>query len=579
MSQSRSFSLTLSMLFLLTLISASFAITTPVSAATILVNSFADNMTNDGLCTLREAIIAANTDSAYRGCPAGNGEDTIALPKGTYTLNSQLPNITSQIIINGSGASSTIIQASACNPIEKPEGCTPANYRVFSVDSGSSLHIDKLTIRHGYAENSGGGIQNLGTLIVMDSILSGNLGASGGAVLNSGFTGIVRSVFSNNMADSSQGGGSGGGIANSGGTVLVDRSKFEDNYASYGGGGIANYNGAVAVTNTTLTNNRARYGGGILNASTSSPNTLNIVSSTLSENIAFNDGGGIFGYYSEGDIKVTNSTFSGNKANIGGGIRAGDKTTLYLESSTFTQNSANQYGGVFTSGILNFSNTIIANSFIGLDCYVARADGRSIGTNMHNLVGDGSCSVGGINFLSGDPKLGPLANNGGPTQTHALLADSPAIDAAFCDLSPAVDQRGEPRPSGSACDIGAFEFSPEPIISMAITLEEPVIGDEPDTEADIVSNPMGAIAAPTANVTWDPPHAAFAYNQAYAITVVLTVADGFEYLDGSTMVSVNDQSPDSVTFNDIESTLTVVYTFDALIKDEISFIYLPLITR
>jgi len=578
MSHSRSFSFTLSILILLTLFFASAAITTPVSAATIVVNSFADNVTNDGLCTLREAIIAANTDSAYRGCPAGSGEDTITLPKGTYTLQSQLPNITSRIIINGSDASSTIIQASACNPIDRPENCTPADYKVFLVASGSSLNINNLTIRHGDEEN-GGGIQNLGTLIVMDSIFSGNFSGFGGAILNSGFAGIGRSHFLNNAACSSQGGGSGGGIGNSGGTVLVDQSLFEENYACYGGGGIANYNGAVAVTNTTLSDNRADFGGGILNASTTSSTTLNIVSSTLSGNHANNDGGGIYGFYSTGDIKVTNSTFSGNTAHTGGGMIAGNYNAVYLESSTFTQNSATLYGGVAIFGILNFSNTIIANSINSQDCYVAWADGASIGTNTHNLVGDNNCAVGGINFLDGDPKLGPLSNNGGSTQTHALLAGSPAIDAGDCALSPDFDQRGEPRPIGASCDIGAFEFIPEPIISVFITIDDLVIEEKPDTEANVVSDPTGAIAAPTANVAWDPPHTSFVYDQAYTATMVLTVAEGYEYKESTTLVTVNGQTPDSVTIDEIQSALTVVYTFDAVIKDEISFIYLPLITR
>jgi hypothetical protein len=80
--------------------------------------------------------------------------------------------------------------------------------------------------------------------------------------------------------------------------------------------------------------------------------------------------------------------------------------------------------------------------------------------NEHNLVGDGSYSNGGNNFLSGDAKLGPLANNGGPTRTHALLADSPAIDAGNCAFAESYDQRGRPRPIGASCDIGAFEFNP-----------------------------------------------------------------------------------------------------------------------
>ncbi|MBW6466876.1 MAG: CSLREA domain-containing protein [Brevefilum sp.] len=131
MFNSRSLSLVFTVFILLALILVSEVPASRVFAATIVVNSFEDNEIDDSACTLREAIIAANTDSPYRGCPPGNGADTITLPAGTDTLTSQLPNITSQIIINGSSPANTIIQASECNPITTPGGCTPAVYRVF----------------------------------------------------------------------------------------------------------------------------------------------------------------------------------------------------------------------------------------------------------------------------------------------------------------------------------------------------------------------------------------------------------------------------------------------------------------
>ena len=112
-------------------------------------------------------------------------------------------------------------------------------------------------------------------------------------------------------------------------------------------------------------------------------------------------------------------------------------------------------------GMVTVNNTIIANS-VGLgDC-------RGVGfTSLgHNLDSDGSCGLSGPGDISGvDPLLGPLAVNGGPTKTHALLTGSPAIDAvpiADCtdpDGNPiTTDQRGVPRPQDAACDIGAFEF-------------------------------------------------------------------------------------------------------------------------
>jgi hypothetical protein len=137
---------------------------------------------------------------------------------------------------------------------------------------------------------------------------------------------------------------------------------------------------------------------------------------------------------------VTNSTFSGNSAPAGGGIHS--------------------HAGFYAEGVLNYSNTIIANSSAGGDCVIS--DGF-IGTNTNNLVEDNSCSPA----LHADPLLGPLQDNGGPTQTLALLPGSPAIDAALLANCPATDQRGVSRPQGAGCDIGAFELEMNPIYNFS----------------------------------------------------------------------------------------------------------------
>jgi len=290
---------------------------------------------------------------------------------------------------------------------------------------------------------------------VADSIISENSASEGGAIANSfGFVLIDGSTLANNRAsDPESNGGWGGGISNYQGSVYVQFSTLNNNFTPYTGGGIYNHQGSLSIFVTTLSGNKAGWGGGIRHLG---DNTLIIDSSTLSHNSADNDGGGL---YIDGELISINSTFSGNTANSGGGIFA-NSGAVNLSSKPISDNSAVYGGGVYIYSSLNFSNTLIANSIKGGDCYVWLEGTGSIGTNAHNLVGDGSCSNGGTKFLSGDAKLGPLANNGGPTQTHALLTDSPAIDARNCALAENFDQRGQPRPSGSACDIGAFEFNP-----------------------------------------------------------------------------------------------------------------------
>jgi CSLREA domain-containing protein len=187
---------------------------------------------------------------------------------------------------------------------------------------------------------------------------------------------------------------------------------------------------------------------------------LSIISGTVSD-----AGGGI---RTNGTLTLLNSTLSGNRAigtdAVGGGIANGDGSTVTVTNSTLSDNSASSNGGgIFNaSGPLHLRNSLIADSPAGGDCL----NNATILTNINNLIEDGSCNTGATDFVSGDPNLGPLQDNGGPTFTRALLPDSPAIDAAGdCTvfLDPDEDQRGVARPldgddDGSpACDIGAFE--------------------------------------------------------------------------------------------------------------------------
>jgi hypothetical protein len=200
----------------------------------------------------------------------------------------------------------------------------------------------------------------------------------------------------------------------------------------------------LTLNNLTVANGRAdNAGGGILNLG-----TLEVNNSTISGNRAGTFSGGI---HNVGTLTVNNSTISGNSAGTdNGGIGNASAGTLTVNNSTISGNSANNNGGGIGNGsTATLNNTIVANNEGG------NCAGLPVTDDGGNLEWPGNdCGFA----LSADPLLGPLADNGGPTQTHALQPDSPAIDAAVECPPPATDQRGVSRPQGDACDIGSFEL-------------------------------------------------------------------------------------------------------------------------
>jgi len=355
-----------------------------------------DKTDDDGPGSLRAAITAATPGDTITFDPGLSG--------GVIQLTSELM-ITKDIIIDGTDLQVPITISG------------DDQVRVFYIDSNCSVTLAGLRIVNGYA-TSGGGIYNLGSLTVTNNILSDNNAHSGGGIYNYGDLFLHESWIEGNTAESN-----GGGIYN-GGNLMIENSALFGNQASTdNGGGIYNYQGDVVMTGTTLVDNLSGYGGG-----------------------------GV--YHFQGDFEADNNTFSGNQSAYGGGIYNNGGGVLRIFNNTFSNNHASFGGsGIYNyEGTLNFANTILANQ--GGDCF----NNDTIGTNVHNLVFDGSCDDGSTTNLDGDPLLAPLADNGGPTLTHALLPDSPAIDAAHPDYCPDFDQRGVLRPRGEACDIGAFEY-------------------------------------------------------------------------------------------------------------------------
>ncbi|MCY2940085.1 MAG: hypothetical protein NTV50_00270, partial [Planctomycetota bacterium] len=355
-------------------------------------------------------------------------------------------------------------------------------------DDYSKLYVDNSTLTGNSATTNGGGIHNKfnGNITVTNSTIASNRAdnGNGGGIFNSfndtlgaGIATVTNSTISGNSANT------GGGAGNIG-TLTISNSTISSNSTTQQGGGIYNL-GTLAVSNSTLSGNIAKHGGGFYNSgiatvtnSTISSNsvissnsasdfgggaankgTLTITNSTLSGNSALNIGGALWNGLN-GNLTVSNSTLSGNSASyFGGGIYNFGTTTV--TNSTISGNSAGNGGGIFNySGSINtatlsIANTIIANSTSGGDY----AGNGAIGINTNNLVEDGT--LPGTSEITGDPKLGPLQNNGGPNLTMALLNGSAAIGAGDSTISNAapingLDQRGFAR---NTSDIGAYSYN------------------------------------------------------------------------------------------------------------------------
>jgi hypothetical protein len=316
----------------------------------------------------------------------------------TITLASALPSIAT----TSTAGTLTITGLGASSlTIHANQG----NFRVFSIDNAGNLSISGVTVTGAKNQGSGGAFANFGTLTVDNSIISGNSASEGGGIVNS-----------------------------NSGTLTVNNSTISSNASGFAGGGIRNSGGIVTVTNSTISLNTSLFSAGI----SATGGTATVANSTLFENNATALGGGI-GIFNGGTVFVFNSTLSGNAAGSDG-------------------------GGIYADGgnTLNIANTIIANSTSGGDfAGSGTVNVTSPATAAHNLVSQGTFSWA-TTKTSLQINLGPLADNGGPTKTLALLAGSVAINAADASISNAapvngLDQRGVAR-STSAPSIGAFEY-------------------------------------------------------------------------------------------------------------------------
>jgi hypothetical protein len=353
------------------------------------------------MCSLRQIINAINASPF--------APDTITISAGNYTLSQGSLVIKQSVSITGAGARSTVV----AEPV--PADRSSGGNRVFDIQVGGgvtpTVSISSLEVTGGTANPIngffGGDIRNAGTLTLTDDWIT-----NGSAY-------------------------SGGGVGNSSGNVTIERSLISGNRAPFGGGdsgGVENFGcptptcttdqpGHLVVDDSTVTGNDARLVGGIFSWNDNN-NTLTVSNSTIAGNKTMDEPGG------------------GARLPAGGGL------------------------GV-AQGTERIQNTIIAGNVDVTGGVTSQANcgpitGGGITSLGHNLDSGADCGLPAPTDLSNsNPLLGPFQNNGGPTDTLALAANSPALDrvptsGAGC---PPTDQRGVPRPQGAACDIGAFELA------------------------------------------------------------------------------------------------------------------------
>lgn len=447
----------------------------PACASATTITVATSNDVSGAQCTLRDAIVAANTNTLTGACPAGSAFpaiDTIQFGAGigsTITAGTPLPVVVGNVSITGPGAGAlTISGADAVS--------------LFHVEATGPVTISGLTIARARC-TFGCGLLNDGTLTLERvaieqnaSVVEGgsNTFPEGGGILNRASLTVVESTISSNIAKgaggSSQNAPQGGAIYNNaGGTLTLERSTVSGNSslaASSGagttnatGGGIANF-GILIVRQSTISGNTATGTGSTTNNSAG--------------------GGGITNANSPAvNVAIDRSTIAGNTAAASGagtnGAQAGGfnvfGTVFTIHSSTIVGNSAPASANLTGGALASIANTIVANPLGGgSNC------GSAVTSAGYNLESANSCGFGKASDKpSTNPLLAPagLSAGGGPTQTIALLEGSPAIDAGLSAAGEVVDQRGLTRPveiptitdaaGGDGTDIGAFEVQLPPV--------------------------------------------------------------------------------------------------------------------
>ncbi|TWU58392.1 CHRD domain-containing protein [Rubripirellula reticaptiva] len=491
----------------------SFRVTAPVAAATIdtiggsvrISNAnIVDNLAtgdeasdggggihNSGNVTLSNSTVTDNVANGISGSGGGVWNASLFKAEDTF-ISGNMANRAGGGIEATAGSSTTLtdVNLDGNNVGVSPAVAAPGNGGGLHITGNGNATITGGTVNNNVAASEGGGLWNgSGVMTVTGVTIDGNTASGndadngGGGLFNVGGTVLIdSSMITNNIADGSS--GSGGGVLNAG-TMTITNSTITSNNANRAGGGIEAIAGSTTtIRGGTLSNNiagptssaapgnggglhitgdgvaalseatvdrnsAANEGGGLWN---SAAGMLSVNRSTISNN-ASGDGGGIFNDGAAGDVTVINSTIAGNTATASGGAIASEGAAVELTSVTIADNTAATGGGISTIG----GTVAVTNSIVSRN--TATTDNDVFGA----LVDTGS------NLIGVSAGLSTLADNGGPTQTIALLAGSPALGAGVA-AGLATDQRGIARPQGSGVDIGAFESDlSAPTATLSIT--------------------------------------------------------------------------------------------------------------
>ena len=376
------------------------------------------NTNDNGPGSLRQALADAQDGDTI--------DFDFALQGQTITLTSGELVVAASVTLSGPGPDLLAVARNLQSP----------NFRVLHLQPNHTVAINGLTLKNGHLLNlSGAGIFNeQSTVTVTNCVIRDNIvysppsiSAGGGGIYNTGTLSLARCTVTGNSATST---------------------------FTYGGGGILN-SGNLTINQSSITNNSGeRYGGGLNGSATIQNSTISGNQTRGSDHF---DGNGA-GIYGQG-LVVQNSTISGNSAVGGnfGGFGGGIYGAGVISNSTISGNTANHgAAGIYPSGPVELTHTIL-NSAPNIF-----NSGASVTSHGYNLSSDN-----GSGFLTGPgdqintaPLLGPLQDNGGPTYTHAVLPNSPALNTGNPSFTPppSTDQRGFPRVSNGRIDKGSFEL-------------------------------------------------------------------------------------------------------------------------